>query len=158
MAHYCHGKSKLLTARANQSRQKQITHGKSKSLMAKAESLTAKQFYPAEYTCLVWFVYFLWQFYSLLKNFWFRPLLTFSITSTEKACKHNIYPQFRNEMIDSILFSGGQSVLLWSSQKGIGYTTLHSFSFSSLDQCFPWTLASRVNANISFLLSRKKLN
>ena len=26
----------------------------------------------AEYTCLVWFVYFDWQFYSLPKNFWFR--------------------------------------------------------------------------------------
>ena len=37
-----------------------------------------------------------------------------------------------------------------SSQKGIGYTTLHSLSFSTLDQCFPWTLASRVNANIVF--------
>ena len=155
MAHYCHGKSTSLAARANHSQQEQITHGKKKSLMAKANHSRQKQFYPAEYTCLVWFVYFHWQFYSLPNNFWFRSLLTFSITSTEKACKHDIYLQFRNEMIDSILFSGGQSVLLWlkscnSSQKGIGYTTLHSFSFSTPDQCFPWTLTSRVNANIVF--------
>ena len=74
----------------------------------KANSLMAK----AEYICLVWFVYFHWQCYSLLKNFWFLLLLTFSITSTEEACKHDIYPQFRNEVTDSILFSGAQSVLL----------------------------------------------
>ena len=44
-AHNCHGKRKSLTARANLSRQKQ-THSRQ------------KQFHPAEYTCLVWFVYF----------------------------------------------------------------------------------------------------
>ena len=54
------------------SRQKQITHGKSKSLTAKANRSWQKQFYPAEYTCLVWCVYFYRQFYSLPKNFWFR--------------------------------------------------------------------------------------
>jgi hypothetical protein len=32
----CHGKSKFITAKANSSRQKQITHGKSKLLTARA--------------------------------------------------------------------------------------------------------------------------
>ena len=43
VAHSCHGKSKSLTARANHSRQKQITHGKSKSLTARANHSWQKQ-------------------------------------------------------------------------------------------------------------------
>ena len=71
--HNCHCKSKSLTAKANHSRQEQITHGKRKSLTAKANSFTEKEnklnaiFVPSGVTS----VYFYWQFYSLLKNFWF---------------------------------------------------------------------------------------
>ena len=52
------------------------------------------------------FVYFYSQFYSLPKNFWFRPLLTFSITLTISI--HNL----EIKSPTNTLFSGGQSVLL----------------------------------------------
>ena len=87
-----------VTAKANHSRQKQLAHGKSKLFTAKAIRSWQKQihsqqkqmnsnkryFYPAEYTNLVWsvFISFYSQFYSLPKEFWFRPLLMFSITAT----------------------------------------------------------------------------
>ena len=68
------------------SRQKQITHGKGKPSTAKANRSRQKrihsrqkQFYPAEYTRLVWFVYFYWKFCTGFGT----PLLTFSTISTE---------------------------------------------------------------------------
>ena len=132
----------LSRQKQNHSRQEQITHGKSKSLTAKANSLRAKVILPSGVHLfgLVLFIFIgTFTVCRIISGF---GQLTFSITSTEKACKHDIYQQFRNEITDSILFSGGQSVLLSSkccnsSQKGIGYTTLHSLSFSTLNQCFP---------------------
>ena len=81
------------------SRQKQTAHGKSKSTRK-----FQRYFYPAENTNLVWYS----QFYRLPKNFWFRPLLTFSTFNNDRdqkkpvACKHDIYPQFTNEITEKL--------------------------------------------------------
>ena len=145
-----HGKSKSLTAKENHSRQKQI-HSRQ------------KQFYPAEYTCLVWFVYFHWQFYSLPKNFWFRPLLTFSIKHGQKKPVSTIF--IRNlETKSSTVFCLAE-VSLFCSDRSV--VTLHRrASVTPLSTPLVFLLPISVFPEpslhelmrISFLIISKKLN
>jgi hypothetical protein len=48
VAHKCHGKSKLITAKANSSRQEQIRHGKSKLSTARANCPRQEQIHDGK--------------------------------------------------------------------------------------------------------------
>ena len=50
------------------------------------------------------FIFYHWQFCNLPKNFWFwHAFVKFSITSRpEKASKHDIHLQFRNEITEKL--------------------------------------------------------
>ena len=99
-----------VTAKANRSRQKKIAHGKRKSLTAKENSITAKAnqlyaiFLPSgvhhfSLVCL----YFIGNFTVCRRISGFGTPLLRKVhidRNHKKASKHDIYPQFRNEITE----------------------------------------------------------
>ena len=95
-----------VTAKANRSWQfahgkSKFTHGKSKSTHGKSKS-TLLYFYPVEYTSffniLLAILQFAEEFLVLACLYKFRT----HRQRPEEASKHNIYPQFRNEITEKL--------------------------------------------------------
>ena len=58
-------------------------------------------------------MYVFWSLFIFIHNFTIVNIQYKRGQRPKEACKHDIYLQFRNKITDSILFSEGQSIVLW---------------------------------------------